>query len=561
MVFRISCDDGKLEMFDEVDRKVIRLTVEGWGFTNKGYEFHFPVDETFSGVCRGLSYGVHLTFIRREADYEPLEEIVPGRDFSLERDRYIIEINAHVKVYAFIDSAITVKADGQKIEMDFGGERDVIFGVRSFHRSPSATITATGAFRDLAKAISLLSSSLKTYTCERSYPTLRGHPPLIQIGNELSIPEGLEKPESGIVVSVPEKLSYLYVASPLIYYLMADVEFGEPGIYCDSNFEHSLPPRFPEFEEKVAEALRRVFFLDCLVRCAGVYLKEIKEMEAIEGMGLDIKDLFSKRVSEQLPVYFDVPWERLERHIPEWHLSYYVKPALRRLRALPFILNELALVRLPRYTKVSMREVTESALKDFFRGNVFQMLEEKSLTKPILGQSQSHVWLSPETPIGVAKASTDAFYNQLKYLDRGKEKIEIALVLNDEKMGAENKIVRGVYGRRKDIPLRIKMFDFLSKEELIHIFSEGFDLVHYIGHCDKSGLVCSDGGLKIKGIENNTPLFFLNACNSYEEGSDLLRSGSVGGVVTLFRVMNEEAVNIGYTFSRLLSTGFPLGKA
>jgi hypothetical protein len=404
---------------------------------------------------------------------------------------------------------------------------------------------------------------MKTGTSERSYPTLRGHPPLIQIGDELSIPEGLERPESGVVVSVPERLSHLYVASPLIYYLMADVEFGEPGIYCDSGFEHRLPSRFPQFEEGVAEALQRVFFMDCLVRCAGVYLKELKELEAIEGLGLDIKDLFSKRVSEQLPVYFDVPWERLKRYMPDWHLSYYVRPTLQRTRVLPFILDRLALIRQPRSTKVSRRELTKSSLKDFFRsGDVFQIFEEKNITKPVLGHSQEHVWLSPETPIGVAKASEDAFFNQLKYLDRRKEKIEIALVLNDEKMLEEKKMVQRVYRQRRDIPLKVKIFDFISKEELADIFAQGFDLVHYIGHCDKSGLLCSDGGLNTKDLEeNNTPLFFLNACNSYEEGANLLKTGSVGGVVTLYRVINEEALGIGYAFSRLLCNGFPLGKA
>jgi hypothetical protein len=343
---------------------------------------------------------------------------------------------------------------------------------------------------------------------------------------------------------------------------MADIEFGEPVIYSDSGFEHKLPPRFPQFEERVAQALQRIFFMDCLVRCAGVYLKELKELEAIEGLGLDIKELFSKSVSEQLPVYFDVPWERLEEYMLKWHLSYYVKPVVHKVKALPFILNELALVRLPRYTKISMRDVTRSALDDFFRGDIFQMIEEKRITKPLLGESQGHVWLSPQTPIGIAKADEVAFFNQLKYLDRKRERIEIALVLNDEKMLKEKKMVQRVYRERKDVPLKVRIFDFTSKEELADIFAKRFDLVHYIGHCDESGLLCSDGGLRTKELkENNTPLFFLNACNSYEEGADLLSTGSVGGVVTVQRIINEVALDIGYTFSRLLCSGFPLRKA
>jgi hypothetical protein len=562
MAFDIKYKRGTLELFDKIERKVFRIQTPKWSFTKQTYAFRYPVDEIFSGRCRRLSHGIYLTFIRREADYEAVEEIVPGQEFHLKRDRYIIEINAHIKVYAFVDSPIKVKSNSRKIELDFNGEREIIFGVRSFHRRPSATITATKALQDLAEAISLLSSSMKTTTSERSYPTLRGHPPLIQIGDNLSIPEGIEKPDSGVVVSLPEKLTYLYVASPLIYYLMADVEFGRPAIYCDSGFEYTFSTRFPKFENQVAEALQRVFFMDCLVRCAGSYLRELKELEAIQGLGLDIRDLFSKKVSEQLPVYFDIPWERIERYMPEWHLSYYVKPALHRITAIPFILNELALIRLPRSTKVSMKEVAKSTLKDFFRGDPFQIMEEKRITKPLLGRSQNHVWLSSETPIGIAKAEEDAFFNQLKYLDREKDEIEIALVLNDKKMLKEKKLVQKVYRQRKDIPLKIEIFEFLDRDGLVDVFARGYDLVHYIGHCDERGLVCSNGGLKTKDLEkNNTPLFFLNACNSYDEGVGLLRTGSVGGVVTVQRVVNEEALKIGYAFSRLLSNGFPLGKA
>jgi hypothetical protein len=220
----------------------------------------------------------------------------------------------------------------------------------------------------------------------------------------------------------------------------------------------------------------------------------------------------------------------------------------------------MALIYLPESSKISIREVIKSSLHDFFRSG--DVLDEKDISNPRLREGQSHIWLSPEIPIGIAKTEEISFLNQLKYYGREKDSIEIALVLNAEKMGDEKEKVSKVYEQRQDVPLKTEIFDFTTVDELADIFAKGFDLVHFIGHCDKDGLVCRDGGLKAENIEeNNTPIFFLNACNSYGEGMNLIKKGSVSGVVTLYEVLNKEALDIGYTFSRLLGNGFPIGKA
>jgi len=563
MVFRISWEDGTLEIYDGVERRATHIAMGEWTATNKSYRFRFPIDEIFSGKCKSISYGPYLTFIRREDDYGIIEEVTPGRTFSLEKGRYIIDVNSYIKVYVRIESPLKVKADNDGTNIYFGSEREIVFGVRSHKRRPAGTIKTTKDLHELANAISLLSSSMKTVTCERSYPTLRGHPPLLEIAKETSIPEGIEKHDSGVSITIPKKLSYLYVVSPLAYYLMADIEFGKPKIHCENGFTHKLPERFPAFEEAVADALRRVFLMDCLVRCAGEHLNQVKELEALERLDMDIKEVFSWEIADQLPTYFGVSTESIRQFASKWHLTYYVKPNFERIQALPFILNDLALIRLPRYNKVSMKELTESALDDFFRsGDVFQIFNEKNLIKPVLDDSQEHAWLSPETPVDIPKSHERAFFNQMKHLDKERSDIKIAMVINSEEMAKEEDLVQRVYKKRDDIPLKVYISHFLEKDDLVEVFSQDFDLVHYVGHCDSHGLACPDGGLRAKDISDiQVPVFFLNACNSYEEGMDLIRGGSVGGVVTTFRVMNEAALKIGFNFSRLMSHGFPLGKA
>jgi hypothetical protein len=559
MTFDVKYEDGALRMYDKIERKLVRFFIDGWEFTDKTYEFRYPVDEVFSGRCKKMSFGPFLTHIRRHEDYEIIEEITPYKDFKLKKNKYIGEVNAHIKIYFFVDSEINARSQADNVAIEFDKEREVVFGIRSYHKRPQATIKTTKDIGDLARTISFLSSSIKIDNCERSYPTLRGHPPLIEFGDELFIPEELKRFESGVDIFVPRKLEYLYIASPLAYYLLADIKFGDPKIACDNGFTYKLP-KLPAFEDEVSTLLQKIFFLDCLVRNAGLHKLNLHELDALKDLDIDIKELYPLDIKDQLPTYLDVPFEKIKPYMPTWHLSSYVEPLPEKVVSLPFLLNQMALIYLPESSKISTREIIKSSLHDFFRSG--DVLGEKDISDPHLKEAQSHIWLSPEIPIGIAKAEEISFLNQLKYYGREKDSIEIALVLNDAKMRDEKKKVSKVYEQRKEVPLKTEIFDFTTIDELADIFAKGFDLVHFIGHCDKDGLVCQDGGLKVENMEeNNTPVFFLNACNSYGEGMNLIKKGSVGGVVTLYEVLNKEALDVGYTFSRLLGNGFPIGKA
>jgi|GEM_PF-6098556 hypothetical protein len=563
MGFDIKYKKEALEIFDSAQGSIFKLHLTKWTSTSRKYVFRYRVDEIFTGKCSALSFNLYLTYLRKEKNYEIIREITPHDNLYLKKGNYILEINAPVKVYVFVNSWIKVVATHSRIYLKFEEGTDIIFGLRSFHKSPIGLINISKSIDDAARAIKLLSSSICIDTCERSYPTLREHPPLLKIEDEFSVSGDIREKKSGVSITIPKKLGYLYVAAPLVYYLLADIEFGSPSLYCDSGFEYRMPLSLSRFEDEVSNVLQRVFFMDCLVRCAGGYVNKVEELKALDGLGLDIKAIFSKRITEQLPIYFNIPREKIERYMPEWHLSYYVKPELPRVEALPFILNRLGMVRIPRCKRISRRELTKASIKDFFRSkSVFQIFDEKNIVKPALKCSQEHIWYAPEIPIGVSKASREAFYNQLKYLDKKEDKIRIALVLNAKKMSKEIEKAANLYSERNDIKMKVKIFNLLSREELASVFEKGFDLVYYVGHCQENGLVCVDGGLKTEElVENNTPLFFLNACNSYNEGVGLLKSGSLGGVVTQWSIMNREAIKMGYCFSRLLENGFPIGKA
>ncbi len=557
MSFDISYGDGALEVLDRTEKKLVRFTVDDWEPTDGYFAFRFPVDMTFSARCRRISYTTFLTFVRRNSDYALVAKLGYGERHVLPRDEYIIEIDAHCKVYVRVHSTVMLECDNRgRVSLEFEPNACLVFGVRSYHRRPAATIYTTRSIRDLARAVSVLSSSIKVKSCERSYPTLRGHPPLIEFADEFSA--DVVRGNSGVEITIPPKLEYLYVVAPLAYYLLADIEFGEPAIRADSH-KHPLP-KFPKFEDDVNAILQRAFFLDCLVRNAGLYKLDLHELKALDGLAVDLDELYSADIGRQLSFYLSVPVEKIGPYMPKWHLSSYVEPVIERARCLPFLLDRLSAIYLPRSRSISQREITALAVKELLRGNVFEMAKKKSLIQPLLKDSDSHYWLAEEKPIGIIKADEEAFYNRLKYAS-SKDAIRIALVVNDERMLHEMEMVQDVYAERKDVPLEVAVYGFLDREELSEVFGGGYDLVHYIGHCEE-GLQCSDGFLKAKDIQvNNTPAFFLNACKSYKEGQDLIKNGSIGGVVTLYYIPNEQALRIGYNFTRLLSLGFPIDKA
>jgi hypothetical protein len=122
----------------------------------------------------------------------------------------------------------------------------------------------------------------------------------------------------------------------------------------------------------------------------------------------------------------------------------------------------------------------------------------------------------------------------------------------------EGRDVNEVYGSREDLPFDVTTHHNLTKEELEHVLRSETDFLHYVGHIEKDGFACVDGELDSQGIsEVGVDAFFLNACDSYQQGEYLIETGAIAGVATLAPVPNEEAQQMGKKLARLLNSGFP----
>ncbi|WP_331233413.1 hypothetical protein [Natronorarus salvus] len=471
---------------------------------------------------------------------------------------YLLDVDAPIPTAVRFEGAATVSAPGEALSLSFDEPRHVTLGFRGVRDRPDATITVAPTVEGLACALSHLHCRIETSRPAKSLPALRGHPPRVVLGERTEVPESVESTthDTGIELHVPGDVGTLYTLAPLAYYLQARVRVapvGEPTIRStDGRIDHPLGPA-DELESAVASLLARLVHLDGLVR----------SIDPFPGTDLDGLDLDPRSVRRLSPVarletYLSVPEGGVEP--AEWPVSSYLPPEVERVEALSHLLDRMSLVHSPRVGPLDSKELLQRSLTDFFRRQ--SEVASVDVVTPMLGAGRSHAWFGEEIPIDVFHASTDAFENALS-IDRADDRLSFVVVGNDPEMAAEVAEAVEIYESQADrLPVEVTVHDALTREELARVFERPSTFVHYIGHCEREGLRCSDGHLPLSTLsESNAETFFLNACGSFEEGRWLIERGSIAGGVTFSAVLNEQAVTVGTTFARLLVYGFSIDQA
>lgn len=561
--------DGGVKIVDPVERVHYTLfTPEPVTIRNcETEQFRFPIDGAARIECSRVQLPTIPGTLVRNAAGSVIAQIEHFSEETLPAGAYSIELSVPVRIYLRVDSRVELAADDEHLEIDFDGRTDVSIGVRSKHEQPAATITTTDDPSDILETVSVLSSSLKTTSPERSLPTLRGHPPEIELGDSLSIPDELSRPKTGISVEVPQAYRYIYPASTLAYYLGARLTPGdEPRLVTDDGFEYELAGALP-FEDQVARTLKRVFFLDCVTRTEGLYPVPLRERTRLEErVDVSFSELYSATPAERLASYFEVPYTAIEDLLPDWKLTTHVSNAPRTIETLPFLINDLAIVRTADPQTVSQSSVEVTGMGAYTRGGETRSAAGATVDTTYVqveedDEAVEQAWIGEETPVGVSKATPDAYRNRFDR-DPSAGDISITVICNDERMERERGVVDEVYGSRADLPFEVTMYHDLTTGELESVLSEPADFLHYIGHIDDDGFRCADGTLDATELSAlDVDAFLLNACQSYQQGMALIDSGAIGGVVTLSDVINSGAIRIGSTLARLLNAGFPLRAA
>ncbi|WP_227354926.1 CHAT domain-containing protein [Haladaptatus salinisoli] len=482
-------------------------------------------------------------------------------ELSVAPNEYYLQVSpTPINLYLGVESAVRVNRDDETTVIEFDDEQTVRLGARSLHTRPAGTITVTGDVEDAMRAVSLFGSALKTTSPERAYPTLRGHPPAIERGEEFSAPKELEPPNTNVHLALPPKREYVYPAASLAHYLGATLVPGtEPALVGDG-FEYSLTGS-NGYESTVGRVLRQVWFLDCVVRTEGYYPITLHERDAIEpSVDLDFAALYDAPLSERLGTYLDVPFETLEPHVPEWHLTTDVVPTSTNVDVLPFVANDLALIRCPSRVNDATIDAPPRTLTEFCRDAVAESGDDESkppIVEPEPVESAEHAWIGDGYPMGSNKVTVESLRRRVEFDPTDDPTVRIRVICNDASMREEGR-VEELYGFRDMIDYDVELAYDLTTDELREQLATPTDFLHYVGHVDHRGIRCADGVLDARRLDAvNVQTFLLNACRSYEQGAALVEKGSHTGVVTLSEVSNQVATRVGRTLARLLNTGFP----
>jgi len=583
--------DG-LQVVDPIqDAQFTLLTPESVGVAACDADrFYFPVDAAATVATGTVEIPYFVDTWVRNGSGVTVTEVDIGDTVSLPPARYNVELaTSQVKLYLLVEGAVEVTATEGSIRFEFGGD-EVSVGARSYHEQPAATVTTTDEPGDVMRALSTLGSALKTTTCERSFPTLRGHPPLVERGDEFSIPDGIEAPDTGITVEVPPLFEYIYPVAPLAYYFGATVRPGpEPRLLADGwtypldgERDCAFVPG-DGFEASVARVLKQSFLLDCVTRTEGYYEVELAERARIEEhVDLDFAALYERPLAEQVGEYMQVPAAALTDAMPTWKLTADVRPNPEYVGTLPFLADELAVVRCPEPPGMGRTsdEVADQ-IQSIFRNQPQELrgpdtatltrstrtrsssssssaTVEETVFRPADADSIEQTYVGEGVPVGASKMTEDAFRRRLTYEPSTDPQIRVAVVCNDERMADEN-VVSEIYGTRDWIEFDITFDEGLTTEEMRALLGSDVDFLHYIGHVDEEGIRCPDGYLDTQKLDDvGVSAFLLNACDSYEQGYGLVDSGAMAGIATVTDIVNEAATSVGRTVARLLNQGFSL---
>lgn len=574
-------DDGRgIEVVDPVERRRLPLYGVSTGDLEVGCDDRFvmPVDIVGAFHAERIRLDDVVDVVVRDGDGKMVTQVEPLTESDLPAGEHLVELNGPIKVYLLVESALTVSSEADGVTIEFPRTARIRIGARSYHRRPAATITTPGDPEAMATAVSMLGSALKTTSPERAYPTLRGHPPAIELGEELHVPSGLSAPESGVTIEVSGAYESLYAVAPLAYYLGARVRIGDrPRIVTDTGFVHPLGGGDGNVEGEVERVLKQAFFFDCVTRTEGYYRIPLRERAAIEPTtDLDFERLYDQSLPRRLEAYLEVPHETIEPHVPTWNVIAHVPPTADRIEVLPHVIDDLALVRSSGAQALSPTNVRAAVLTEYFDGKTRSNAgagagrsarsgrdesEGEQIVQIAETESMEDAWFGASAPLNATKAHPQAYRHRLERTSR-EWPIDIAVVCNDREMEDEHDIADAVYGSHHAFPFEVTLHWDLTVDELGAVCTDEVDFLHYIGHTTADGFDCRDGRLDAATLDAvGVEMFFLNSCRSYRQGLHLIEAGAVGGVVTLSEINERGAATVGRTMAELLNRGFPLRAA
>lgn len=569
-------------------------------------QFHYPIGNAKRVRAASVATDIGATIVIRTDDGTHVRKVSPmDTPASLPDGDYLLEFaGAAMKVYAQVsDVPIEITGSGLTLEVSFDTQTTIHIGGRSFHTQPSRTLTTTGEPADLMNAVSLFGTAVKTWAPERTFSTLRGHPPLLEQGDEQCLPDGLAPPATGIKLTLPESYDWLYPAVPLAYWLGATVEPGEPAL-------HAGKQRYPlgvaggynaqseqrAYEQHIADIFQLLFQFEAA--CRGFYDSlplEIEQRVKKSDIHLDLDAIANEPIDKRTQAFLNIgtPATVLNEKIgrPTWPQTVDVEPTADNSVALPFFADEMAIVRCHKktgtasrptqsYGKTGRRPTAGGADPDpealsSQRSEMAGDSPQNPSSHPLLDHptdsrlltlpptdSIVHSWLGDGVAGNATNIEIGSLMDRVAQPDELTDEVSATVVVNDTSMLEEATFVSEDYGSSYGYQFDVDVRRNLTCNELATVLTDRRDFLHYIGHVEPDGFPCADGTLDAHSLDEvSVDTFILNACSSYQQGKALIERGATAGVVTTEAVPNTEAIRAGRSAARLLDMGFSLSAA
>ncbi|QZP38168.1 hypothetical protein [Halobaculum magnesiiphilum] len=595
---------GTFELVDSIEEVRLPVAIEGsengsrpatTRLTTAG-RFHAPVDGCWAVDATAVTPLCTADVYVRDADNTVVATATAEAPARIPAGPHVLELStAPVKTYVAVDGPARVSYEDRypRVSLDVpergsGDDADgeILLGARSRRTSPAGTVTVPDSPAGLARAVSTFGSALATTSPERSFPTLRGHPPLIERGESFETPQFVERVDTGVTIGVPFAYDALYSATPLAFYLSADIEESADPYLRAGEYRHDLPRDPDTLAAELGDLLRHCFTLDCATRACsvGLYDVDLHVHEVLtERLDPPWAEWYEADLAERTAAYLDVPTEATLDCL-DWPHTTDVVPVAENASALPFLAADLSVVRSPPpetdatsdggvtelddFVRTSREAVRNAALTrsaseadgpalDPTRGPTQNALDDsESIVTPEPADSIAQAWIGPGFPMRAAKPTVETYRRRLDRTPAEDLTIGVTVVCNDEAMVDE---LGDTYGFRDHVTFDIREERDLTVEELRELLADEHDFFHYVGHVDERGMECSDGFLDLRSLQTTgVDAFLLNACTSYQQGMGLVEAGALGGVVSLTDLPNSLATRVGRDLARLFDAGFPL---
>lgn len=496
--------------------------------------FVFPVDAAVSFVAEEVRTPPNAGVLLRDESGDHLGEF--GQEaWEVSRGTYYLEVSTTPKTYLHVsDASFTARYQpgdwlDARCVVSFDEPTRVVVGARSLHERPRATVTVPDDPEAVATAFSHLGSSMKEFSAERSWPTVRGHPPAVEPGDELDVPDGLARPRTGVTVTVPPDYADLYRVAPLAFYLGATVECGpEPELHLDVGYTEPLGrgPENRSLEAAVDSLLAKCFFLDTLVRTDGYYSLPRHEYDRVAPeLPFYPPNLYDLPVAEQLVEYLEVPTSVVEPHLPQWPTTAVLRPDLADVAVVPYLLDSLSRIHV-------------AAGPDAY--------DPPGAVAP----SSVTAYAAGTPPDGGARLSPAALEHALEASPTDVEEASVRFV------GGRGDPRESVVGPAPEAALDgVEFVDAPTVGDLRGALRADADFLHFGGTVTDRGFACSDGVLAFADLPTvGATLVGLGGTAEVGAALELVDGGAVGAVATASR---PPATLVGRLAGYLL-TGFPL---